>query len=501
MRKLRRQAISVGVARLLSILAIWTAAPCVLGADAQRFVISQANPQLPVMTGYLDIVDAGAQPVDGLAPANFAATLGTTALEVKDLQLFEQTGEGVSYVFLVDISKSMSTVQFNELREAIKSWIGLLKPVDRAAIGTFGDDYTMVVDFTADQDKLKAAVDGLAPRDKQTRLYKAIDRAVELQQRVDAGLPFRRVIVVLSDGRDEGSAITADDVLLKLRASRLPVYSIGLSHQPKRERQKYLDVLQRFCNVSGGVYHEAAAETIPQLYASLRQAILRVFVAHLACRSCLADGRSWPLEITLTQGARGFKAAPLEVIPLAGPVDPLPTPPAPWWKRVPWWGWTAILVTLVAAGVALALRSGEEQEGKSEGFYLIEDTGIDTEKDREKDKKRSDHVPITGADKAGRAMKLTVVVGENAGSAHSMKLLKTAVIGRDTDCDVVVHDPGVANRHCELALIHGQILVYDLGSKGNTWVNGVPIRGRHKLQPLDVIQVGDTELRVHFEEQ
>ena len=97
-------------------------------------------------------------------------------------------------------------------------------------------------------------------------------------------------------------------------------------------------------------------------------------------------------------------------------------------------------------------------------------------------------------------MRLTVVAGQNAGSSYQVELKNKAVIGRDKDCSVVLADPEVSNRHCELALVHGQVLVYDLGATNSTYVNGVPIHGRHKLESLDTIAVGDTELRVHFEE-
>jgi pSer/pThr/pTyr-binding forkhead associated (FHA) protein len=73
------------------------------------------------------------------------------------------------------------------------------------------------------------------------------------------------------------------------------------------------------------------------------------------------------------------------------------------------------------------------------------------------------------------------------------------VIGRSKDSDIVIADPKVSNRHCEMALTHGQVVIYDLESKNSTCVNGVPIRGRHKLENLDTILVGETEMRLHFE--
>jgi pSer/pThr/pTyr-binding forkhead associated (FHA) protein len=49
-----------------------------------------------------------------------------------------------------------------------------------------------------------------------------------------------------------------------------------------------------------------------------------------------------------------------------------------------------------------------------------------------------------------------------------------------------------------LTLVSGRLVVHDLESTNNTYVNGVPVRGRQRLEPLDTILLGDTELRVHY---
>jgi Mg-chelatase subunit ChlD len=476
-------------------------ASCLFAADVQRFVVSQARPQLPVMTAYLDIVDAGGQPVADLTPANFTAALGANSAQVTAIRPFLETGEGVGYVFLVDISGSIGGADFDQIRGAIQTWIAGLKPLDRAAIATFGDDYHLVADFTGDKDKLSTALNALASHDGHTLLYKAIDQALELAQRVDEGLPARRVMVLLSDGKDEGSALAPDDVILKIRTSRLPIYTIGVSHLPRAQRQRYLDILHRFSNASGGLYTEAAGDTVPALYAAIQQAILRVFVAGVACQGCPADGRSYPLEMTVTQGSRGLKAESFDVIPLPAPPS---SPPAqlPATRAFPLWVWIAAGLVAVAGVGGLLLRRGGAEEPdpipreRAVGAVAVSKSvpgpGGETTTSTTEDEETA---------VGGMPMKLAIVIGKEAGSAHELRLEKTAIIGRATDCDVVVPDPQVSNHHCELALLHGKLVVYDLNSTNATYVNGVPIIGRHRLEPLDTILVGDTELRVHFEEK
>ena len=58
--------------------------------------------------------------------------------------------------------------------------------------------------------------------------------------------------------------------------------------------------------------------------------------------------------------------------------------------------------------------------------------------------------------------------------------------------------PGL--RHCELALVQGAIVLRDLQSMNGTELNGVPVTSRCRVLPGDRISVGDTQLRVSFQE-
>lgn len=97
-------------------------------------------------------------------------------------------------------------------------------------------------------------------------------------------------------------------------------------------------------------------------------------------------------------------------------------------------------------------------------------------------------------------MQLAVITGRDRGRVYQVQLKKTIVIGRAKDCDVVLNDPRISNHHCEMALSKNAIVIYDLDSKNSTYVKGVPIRGRHKLENEDSLLLGETELRLRFDE-
>ena len=50
------------------------------------------------------------------------------------------------------------------------------------------------------------------------------------------------------------------------------------------------------------------------------------------------------------------------------------------------------------------------------------------------------------------------------------------LLGRGTDCDLRLVDPGVSRHHAELRVEDDQVVLVDLGSTNGTFVNGQPVR-------------------------
>jgi hypothetical protein len=65
--------------------------------------------------------------------------------------------------------------------------------------------------------------------------------------------------------------------------------------------------------------------------------------------------------------------------------------------------------------------------------------------------------------------------GVEAGSTYELQTPVT-LLGRGTDCDLRLVDPGVSRHHSELRVEDGQVVLVDLGSTNGTFVNGQPVR-------------------------
>ena len=74
----------------------------------------------------------------------------------------------------------------------------------------------------------------------------------------------------------------------------------------------------------------------------------------------------------------------------------------------------------------------------------------------------------------------------------SLQKRDSVVIGRGSECDVVVHDLKASRQHCKLTRKENGFLLEDLASRNGTLVNGSPIKEPVLLKASQTFQIGDT---------
>lgn len=137
---------------------------------------------------------------------------------------------------LVDISGSMYNVIGTGKRAASEFFRKVLRPKDLAFLITFGSELELMQDLTSSQtalDRSLSQVEGQRPTrvmtqgpvpttPRGTRLFDAVYLAAEEKLRHEAG---RKVIVLLTDGADQGSFYKPADALKQAHLSDSVVYS------------------------------------------------------------------------------------------------------------------------------------------------------------------------------------------------------------------------------------------------------------------------------------
>jgi hypothetical protein len=73
--------------------------------------------------------------------------------------------------------------------------------------------------------------------------------------------------------------------------------------------------------------------------------------------------------------------------------------------------------------------------------------------------------------------------------------MKVITIGRNPENDVVIKDSFVSRHHCQIIQDdNGNFRLADFGSSNKTFVNGQEIKGEVKINPNDIIRIGNSTL-------
>lgn len=291
-------------AGLISILP----SPASGGASMETMSLRGSASRLPEITVYLEALDGGGNLFSEVRPDQLSARVGANPATVREVISFGDFGEGVAYLLLVDVSKSIGKNLFNTMREQLQRWIDGRSEKDRVALIALGSRVTLVQDFTSDKTSLHKALAGLRLVDDETLLHHALVRASEeLGRRMDPDLPFRRVIIAFSDGHDDSKGEgTKQEVIEAIKQFHIPIYTVAMQSQHPRSQADLtaFENLKEFARFSGGKAFEAGVMTFAEILKRLERSVRKVLTVRLECSACPADGSVHRLQLNLTTGPK-----------------------------------------------------------------------------------------------------------------------------------------------------------------------------------------------------
>src|SRR5688572_17687680 len=173
-------------------------------------------------------------------------TLSQNDFEVRDegkpqpITLFDNTPQPIRLVMMLDVSGSMQG-NLPLLRTGAEQLFARLRPDDVARVGTFGREIAISPAFAHDAAALRKALPDTVAPDAPTPLWRAIDEAFDAFG--DGGGEGRRVILVLSDGKDSGPMsfreryVSQAEIVDRARRDDVMVYAIGMRSRGPRQNQ------------------------------------------------------------------------------------------------------------------------------------------------------------------------------------------------------------------------------------------------------------------------
>lgn len=89
------------------------------------------------------------------------------------------------------------------------------------------------------------------------------------------------------------------------------------------------------------------------------------------------------------------------------------------------------------------------------------------------------------------------VVLHQGGSIKRIPINKdTMIIGRKSDCDIVIDEPYISGRHAKIEWRSNHFFLTDIASTNGTLLNGKPISSETWISETDSVQLGEVTLRI-----
>jgi VWFA-related protein len=261
--------------------------------------------QLPVT-----VKDHDGRRVDGLLPTDFIVKENGT---VQKLSFFTQDPFALSVAIVLDLGMPDAAVQ--KVNQTFSALVGAFAPYDEVALYTYSSTVSEVSDYSAVTQKLTALLNQMKTERGRNNGVPVLSGPLAQQGPIVNGIPVgsptqpvntppkeahvlndailraaldlskrdrtrRKIIFVISDGREYGSQASYKDVLrlllsneievraIELGSSAMPVYDkVERLHIP---RQGYGDLLPKYASATGGTrYAELSRSGIEEMYGQI----------------------------------------------------------------------------------------------------------------------------------------------------------------------------------------------------------------------------------------
>ena len=198
---------------------------------------------IDVVTDFIPASKGSEQPIN-LDQVRSSATLVCADCEkVRDaiptqVRSFADTGEGITQVVAVEVGSGMAGERLASVKDTLLNIIKSKQTKDRVALVTVGSDLKTLADFSASDQDLQQAIQGLhAESEAYPRLYGDLIQAIQIFDQVDSSFPPRRRLLFVGTGRNKatGDQMAAggfrdDNVIDHANAANVVIDAIGVPY-------------------------------------------------------------------------------------------------------------------------------------------------------------------------------------------------------------------------------------------------------------------------------
>lgn len=291
----------------------------------------------PNLKAYAVVQDANGDVLTGLSPTLFKFRVDLQELDVKtEITSLSLEGSPIDYTIVFSNNGIMEGEPLDFQKNAILQLIDILKPKDKLSLYTIGEEATVIFEEQLKDEIDLASINEVTVTSAQPRLHDSIINIIRKVQRRDTE---RKVIIVMSDGRDQNSRFTKEQLDAVLVESGIPIYAMGMRVLSTQS----LSSLNEMADITDGSYiFSSTLSAIPDNLKKLNSYIVQPYVIELRVRGVPADDLPHIFEVSIDERDSSGKG---EKTFIAVKV------PVPFWFRV------TILVVSIVALIAFIIMS------------------------------------------------------------------------------------------------------------------------------------------------
>jgi VWFA-related protein len=419
---------------------------------------------------WVNVVGSSGTPIQGLGPDIFRVYEGgsSSSSKITRVETLEAAGSGAAIVVVVQASGAMSGIE-QDLKKAASAFVNGLGEKDQVAVVDYAEAAEAVATFSADKADVAGKIAKIAMTGKSFLLFDGLEQALQLfsgtpgkGQQANA-LPAPKAIIVLADGRDNGSATDVEKVIADANRRHIPIHAVGHSEL----EQDSLVQLEQIARRTGGTYRPApGVEDITKGLTIIKDSINKAYV--IDWRTGLShDGKDHKVEIAMeSDSGPGLKASIM-----------VRTPNYFDWIRLAAWVIGILLIVVIVAAIYIVTRPKPPPQRFCAVCKRLQMPEWDV---------------CLFCLKSAKA-RLQIQKGLNKGKTYPL-VGKVVSLGSGPENSIRILDGAVSGKHAGVSIDDTKFEIVDLGSKNGVLVNGKKTPRRF-LRNGDIITLGMTELK------
>ncbi len=243
---------------------------------------------------YVSVVDKNGKMVTNIPQASFKVFENNVE---QTLKIFNREDVPVSMGIIIDNSGSMREKR-PKVAAAALELIKASNPQDEDFIVNFNDVAYLDAPFTSNIKKLEQVLDRIDTRGG-TAMRDAISMSIDYAK--SEGKKSKKVLLVITDGNDNTSNETLEQLVRKARQSEVLIYSIGLlNDEEPREGRAAKRALNELASASGGLsYYPKTLGEVESITPQIAHEIRNQYILAYSPTNTALDGSFRAIKVTV----------------------------------------------------------------------------------------------------------------------------------------------------------------------------------------------------------